>query len=98
ALTAYLEAVGAVDEPPQTWSAAERVRQALAWGRLLEGEVAPALWVLVVDAMRLQVRLAGHTQPLVRLAADLEALARTPPNEAARGRLRALRIGQGAGK
>ena len=97
ALAAYLAAVGAVDVPRQTWTPAERVRQALEWGRLV-GRADPALWALVLDAMRLQVRLAGHTPELQRLAAELEALGDRPPDSAAKARPEALRIGQRAGK
>jgi len=89
ALTAYLEAIGAVDEPRITWTPAERVRQALEWGRVAETADEP-LWELVLDAMRLQVRLAGHTPQLQRLAAELATLR---PNPAGRERIRALRTG-----
>ncbi len=98
ALVAYLEAVGAVDVPRQTWPPAERVRQALAWGRLAQATADPALWALVLDAMRFQVRLAGHTPPLVQLASDLEALAKGPCSDAAKRKLKSLLIGHRAGK
>lgn len=94
-LEAYLEAVGAVEGQKLTWSPEERVRQALAWGRLLERE-GDGVWALCLDTMRHQVRQAekvsnGKAPHLSRLATALERLAREPPSPAARERLLALR-------
>ncbi len=92
-LVSYLDAIGAVHSPPTTWSAEERVRQAMAWGRLVE-TTGDELWALCLDTMRLQVRLAqlgSKRTSLGRLAKELEALARKPPNPAVRARLAQLR-------
>lgn len=95
-LTAYLEAIGAVESPRITWSAKERARQALAWGRLVESTEDERLWTLCLDAMRHQLRqavwgAAGPVGGLKQLGDALEALARKKPTPATRARLAALR-------
>ncbi len=94
ALVAYLGAVGAVPAAPVTWTKAERIRQALAWARLVEQGTDEKLWALCLDAMRHQARLAGDE----RLAAELHALGEGAPTDEARVRLARLRIGRQAAR
>jgi hypothetical protein len=93
-LRAYLEAIGAVENAPRPWSTEQRVAQALAYRRLLEG-ADDALWTLTVSTiahqLRVAVRASSPARPnVVSLLRTVEALERRGPTASARSELLAL--------
>jgi hypothetical protein len=100
-LRAYLEAIGAVEPPARRWTTDERVAQALAYRRLLEG-ADDALWTLTVSTiahqLRQAVKAASVARPnVVSLLRAVEALERRGPTPSARSELLSLSAPGAAG-